>query len=88
MLSFHRKTASRPRHFSQPIELARFRTVGCVAADGARLKEGNTDIDLGVLVCIRMQRIQRVFLELLRRFQHPWKVVQRRFADMALGVTR
>jgi hypothetical protein len=29
-----------------------------------------------------------VFLEFLRRFQRPWTVVQLRFADMTLGVTR
>lgn len=45
MLSSHRKTASRPRHFSQPIELARFDVVGRAAADGARLKEDLTNID-------------------------------------------
>jgi hypothetical protein len=45
MLSSHRKTASRPRHFSQPIELARFDIVGRAAADGARLKEDLTNID-------------------------------------------
>jgi hypothetical protein len=85
MLPSHRKSLSPPRSACQPIELPRFHIVGCVAADGARLNEGLTNIDLGVLVCMPkdLENPESLFWNFSADSSTLGRVVQRRFAGMA-----